>query len=113
MPSSDASTASATWPTSTSSTITDAVNPVESVIVVPVTIGSNGTTLYVDDDAPPGGDGLSWDTAYADLQDALDHTLTNEAIAEVRVAGGVYRPDRGTFDQSRSFHLVGGVTVRG
>ena len=31
-----------------------------------------GITLYVDDDAPPGGDGLSWSTAYCYLQDALD-----------------------------------------
>lgn len=28
-------------------------------------------TLYVDDDAPLGGDGTSWDTAYRFLQDAL------------------------------------------
>ena len=29
------------------------------------------TIIYVDDDAPPGGDGRSWETAYRYLQDAL------------------------------------------
>ena len=29
------------------------------------------TTVYVDDDAAPGGDGLSWATAYQFLQDGL------------------------------------------
>ena len=27
--------------------------------------------LYVDDDAPPGGDGLTWNSAYRFLQDAM------------------------------------------
>ncbi|MEE9129337.1 MAG: hypothetical protein V3T84_04915 [Phycisphaerales bacterium] len=30
-----------------------------------------GGVLYVDDDAPPGGDGTSWNTAYRFLQDAM------------------------------------------
>ena len=48
--------------------------------------------LRVDDDASPGGDGLSWATPYRDLQDALASAPAN---AEIRVAGGVQRPDRG------------------
>ncbi len=72
------------------------------------------TTLHVDDDALPGGDGLTWDTAFDDLQDAL---LAAEAaageITEIRVAAGAYTPDRGTGDRTASFWLVDGVALRG
>ena len=68
-----------------------------------------GTVFYVDDDAPPGGDGQSWDTAYGFLQDAL----TPPALPgdEIRVAQGVYKPDRseanpnGTGSRNISFQL--------
>jgi predicted outer membrane repeat protein len=52
------------------------------------------TVLYVDDDGPVGGDGLSWSTSYRFLQDAL---LAAEVIGifdEIRVAQGTYLPDR-------------------
>ena len=39
--------------------------------VLVASVATAGTILYVDDDADPGGDGLSWDTAYRFLQDAL------------------------------------------
>ena len=48
-------------------------------------------TIFVDDDATPGGDGLSWNTAYRFLQDALANAV---AGTEIRVAQGVYKPDR-------------------
>ena len=51
-----------------------------------------GIILYVDDDAPLGGDGLSWDTAYRFLQDAL---ATASDSTEIRVAQGAYQPDLG------------------
>ena len=47
--------------------------------------------IYVDDDAPLGGDGLSWNTAYQFLQDALANAV---AGTEIRVAQGVYLPDQ-------------------
>ena len=34
-------------------------------------IADAGSIIYVDDDAPPGGDGLSWATAHRFLRDAL------------------------------------------
>ena len=34
------------------------------VAVVAVFSAAHADTIYVDDDAPPGGDGLTWDTAY-------------------------------------------------
>ena len=52
--------------------------------------------VYVDVNATGlGKDGATWCTAYRDLQDALALASPGDAI---RVAGGIYRPDRGTGD---------------
>lgn len=72
--------------------------------------------IYVDDDAPAGGDGSSWATAYTQLQDALTGA---SAGSDIRVAGGVYCPDRsaanptGTGERTASFELVSGAVLRG
>ena len=77
-----------------------------------------GGTLFVDDDAPPGGDGITWDTAYRFLQDALTDA-SGGGISEVRVAQGVYKPDRdeanpaGTGDREATFQLINGVAFMG
>ena len=75
-------------------------------------------TLYVDDDAPAGGDGLSWPAAYRYLQDALAAAESSGgAIVEIHVAAGTYRPDQGqnqtTSDRAASFALLNGLAVRG
>ncbi len=81
--------------------------------------GSAQTTLYVDDDAPLGGDGLAWTTAYRFLQDALADAEAIGNQAEIRIAQGEYRPDRdevyplGTGDREASFVLVDGVPLIG
>ena len=73
-------------------------------------------TIFVDDDAPFGGDGLSWNTAYQFLQDALANAV---AGTEIRVAQGVYLPDQDEAgnvtpgDRQATFQLVGGVALRG
>ena len=75
-----------------------------------------GKVIYVDDDAPTGGDGVSWTMAYRFLQDALGKA---EAWDEIRVAQGIYKPDRssahpdGTGDRNASFCLLDGVAIRG
>ena len=82
--------------------------------------GANGPVLFVDDDAPPGGKGSSWQTAYRHLQDALA-AASNPArgISEIRVADGTYRPDRtaddplGTGDRKSTFQLLSGVAIIG
>ena len=66
--------------------------------------------LYVDCDALPGGDGVSWDTAFDDLQDCLDLAVYSFTI---RVAEGTYRPDRGTGDRSMSFELRSTIALEG
>ncbi len=71
---------------------------------------------YVDDDAPPGGDGLSWTTAFKHVQDALAAAGTQD---EIRVAGGIYRPDEdaanptGSGNDNRSFELLEGISLIG
>ena len=75
-----------------------------------------GLVLFVDDDAPLGGDGLSWDTAYRFVQDAL---ATAVAGTEIRVAQGIYKPDQDKAgnvtpgDREASFQLISGVALRG
>ena len=65
--------------------------------------------LYVDAKAPAGGDGLSWETAFNDLQDALavikDPAFFPEQVylVNVLISGGTYKPDRGTADRHATF----------
>jgi hypothetical protein len=72
--------------------------------------------IYVDDDAPPGGNGSSWPTAFRCVQDALAAALPG---AEIRVAQGTYRPDQSETgvvtpgDRQASFQLPAGVAVYG
>ena len=56
------------------------------------------------------GDGLSWDTAFSDLQDALSSASEG---TEIWVAAGIYKPDRGSGDRNASFHLKSGVLLYG
>jgi hypothetical protein len=75
--------------------------------------------IYVDDDADPCGDGLSWETAYKYLQDALYNSASNPDVNEIRVARGVYKPDMDeagnvtSGDREASFQLENGVAIRG
>lgn len=51
-------------------------------------------TLHVDDDAPDGGDGLTWATAMNDLQLALiTQPPSPESGVVIKIAAGVYVPD--------------------
>ena len=79
-------------------------------------VGRAQIVYHVDDDAPLGGDGLAWDTAYTYLQDALAVAVTGD---EIRVAQGTYRPDQdglnpsGTGDRTATFTLVNGIALLG
>lgn len=79
-------------------------------------------SVYIDQSAPEGGNGESWETAYNDLQIAL--LVTNRPYyawykTEFRIAGGKYRPDFETRNPMMSFYLqpgdslVGGFAGRG
>lgn len=72
--------------------------------------------VFVDDDAPAGGDGTTWATAFRHLQDALASAQPGD---ELRVAGGRYTPDLDedgnvtAGDRSATFQLLDDVAVRG
>ena len=77
-----------------------------SLALALATTASDQTHVYVDDDALPGGDGLSWQTAFIDLHDAIDLAKTlGQNRGEIRIAGGTYKPDRGTGDINMAFRL--------
>jgi len=67
-------------------------------------------TLYVDSQATGAGNGTSWQDAFGDLADALDAALPG---CRIRVAEGVYTPDRGTGDPTLSFVVDGSIAVIG
>ena len=84
-----------------------------SMVFAFVSCEATAQILHVDIDAPPGGNGLFWQTAYDDLQDALDHAAGDPSISEIWVAEGVYKPDRGSGDRTMSFQLITGVGLYG
>ncbi len=73
-----------------------------------------GATIYVD--ATMNGDGSSWADAYKYLQDALSAATSGD---EIRVAEGIYIPDRslanpgGSGDRAATFQLKTGVGIYG
>lgn len=75
--------------------------------------------IYVDDDAAIAGNGSSWSNAYKYLQDALADADSAEKPVEIRVAQGIYKPDRtstdpnGTADRYASFKLHNNVSLKG
>ncbi|MCA9291880.1 MAG: hypothetical protein KDA25_12180, partial [Phycisphaerales bacterium] len=74
---------------------------------------ASGAPLYVDDDAPPGGDGLSWETAMNDLGAALALAGPQSGFDEVRVAEGTYRPGPPRGSRTSSFPLRNLVRLAG
>ena len=77
------------------------------------------TVRYVDDDAPLGGDGTTWPTAYRHLQDALAEAGVSGEITAIRVADGHYRPDLDESgnvvpgDRRATFQLLNNVVIYG
>ncbi len=90
------------------------VGGIAALVLVHVTVSA--AVIYVDSDAPGGGDGTSWAGAYADLGRALDVAIAGD---EVRVAGGVYRPGPAGGDRASWFfidspiRLIGGFAGTG
>jgi len=84
-----------------------------------------GQVIYVDARATGANDGSSWANAHTYLQDALANAdglrsgRVSRSPVEIRVARGVYRPDRssdhpfGTGDREATFYLRDGVSIRG
>lgn len=73
-----------------------------------------GPIIFVDADAGGSNNGSSWANAFNYLQDALTAAAGG---SEIRVAQGVYKPDRGAGitlgNPQASFQLKNGVTIKG
>ena len=84
-----------------------------AVLLVGVSVCS-AKVIYVDDDAPGANNGTSWIDAFRCLQDSLVDANDGD---EIRVAQGIYTPDRGegvtAGDRGAIFALKGGVPTRG
>ena len=71
------------------------------------TLSATADVAYVRNDAPDGGDGLSWATAKRNLRGGLTVARENDAITEIWVAAGTYRCN------GEPFELVQGIPVYG
>lgn len=73
--------------------------------------------IYVNNDADGLNIGTSWAHAINSLQDALLLAYFYDKPVEIRVAQGIYTPDRGVGimpgDPRASFQLIDGVTIEG
>jgi subtilisin family serine protease len=73
--------------------------------------------LYVDYNAQGANNGVSWENAFRNLQDALRVAPMLHQVNEIHVAQGAYRPDRGLDqvrgDRAATFRLLDGVAIRG
>jgi hypothetical protein len=73
-----------------------------------------GNVLYVDANTPDNNDGFSWETAYGDLQDAIDAASADSCIEVIWVAAGTYRPtDINDPNYDESFELTEDVGLFG
>jgi len=74
------------------------------------------TALHVDARAEPGGDGSSWESAFDDLQAAIEASEALLDPVEIWIAGGTYVPSRPQLQgeaRSVTFELGGGVSLLG
>ncbi len=69
--------------------------------------------LYVRADADGLNDGSDWNNAFNDLQDALAAARNHGGPCEIRIARGIYKPDRDTGDRTASFLLPCGASLLG
>lgn len=67
---------------------------------------------YVDDSVEVSGDGLSWETAYATLQEALTEAAGG-SVEEIWVAEGTYTPAGPGGDRTATFQMLNGVALYG
>jgi predicted outer membrane repeat protein len=88
-----------------------------SVLLTLLIISTNckGEIIYVDEDAVGANNGSNWDNAYLCLQDALgyvhkvfieDDPAEAQNSYEIRVANGIYKPDRRTSEGSEGTPLI-------
>lgn len=88
------------------------MNPVHLSLALALLLNAHahGAILHVDASASPGGDGLSWATAFRSPHGALAAAQVGD---EVRIAQGVYRPAPAGGDRGATFTLKTGIAIRG
>jgi predicted outer membrane repeat protein len=73
--------------------------------------------IYVDAAAAGANDGSSWENAYIYLQDALTDANDFDRSVEIRVAQGIYKPDRGIgiaiSHRESTFELISNLNLKG
>jgi hypothetical protein len=67
---------------------------------------------FVDRNAPAGGSGLAWASAFPELQSALTAAQVDPSITQIWVAAGTYRPSAGG-NRAASFVLRNGLALFG
>jgi hypothetical protein len=72
-----------------------------------------GEIIYVDKDAIGYKNGISWDNAYKDLQDALTGARNCPEKTAIWVAAGTYKPTTNPQDYLATFDLVDGIVIYG
>jgi hypothetical protein len=80
-----------------------------SIALVGIATSASGSIFFVDADAPAGGNGVSWPTAFRDPQLALAQATAGD---QIWIAEGTYFPTQGT-DRTVSFDVPSGVEVYG
>lgn len=87
------------------------------LISLGMSLSTQGKIIYVDVHVVGANNGSKWTDAYNSLQDALAEANTAAKPVEIRVAQGVYTPDRGVGitrgDPDITFRLVNGVVIKG
>lgn len=84
------------------------------VVITASGMAAGQTVLHVDDDAAPGGDGLSWGTAFRTIREATPDTGPAAPGTIVRVAQGLYTPrDVGSPSSMDSVMLINGMSLVG
>jgi hypothetical protein len=84
---------------------------VGSFVCACVLVQQAGAAIYrVNDDAPPGGNGQTWATAYRDLQSALAVARSGD---QIWIASGTYRPAGPNGNRATSFVIPAGVAIYG
>ncbi|MBC8290307.1 MAG: hypothetical protein H8E37_08320, partial [Planctomycetes bacterium] len=79
--------------------VLSAVGPTATGVAMPLPVPEEPTNIiFVDDDARPGGNGGSWDTAFNNLNDALRLAASTDVDDDIFVMVGTYSPadDDGT-----------------
>jgi len=73
--------------------------------------GALADVRFVDSSAVPGGNGMSWASAFHDLQQALAASGPGSGVTELWIAEGNYRPSQ--TDATASFVLRSGLAIYG